>query len=404
MRQRVAILHQGFIPVYRVKFYELLNRAGAISYVVFHGAPPSDSGHHEVCRKFDFPNVRVVNRVVSLGGYRAIYQPVMKQVASGSYDAVVLGHEVKFLSNLMLFALCKLTGTPVLWWGHGFAKEEMRSLRIPLLSQAVEALKFQLARSADRYLVYSEGGSERLQQAGMPSEKIAMVRNTMDIEAECRLYTRLNRIDPAEIRQQFGFAPDSWILIYIGRLYKEKHIEELLELVRRINHQRLCNKPVEAVIIGEGPELNSLNALGQSIPGVRFTGAIYDPDIVAQYLRLAAAMVIPGKVGLAVNHAFAHGVPVITRRHHLHAPEVEYIEPGRNGLVIPGDFEVFLQTVADCLNGGHHVHMSAAALKARERLTLDYMVRTFHEAVSKRLRSIALVRGGEGLVRREGGE
>jgi glycosyltransferase involved in cell wall biosynthesis len=239
MRQRVAILHQGFIPVYRVKFYELLNQASDISYVVFHGAPPSDTGHHEVHQRFDFPNVRVVNRVVSLCGYRAIYQPVIKQIVSGSYDAVVLGHEVKFLSNLVLFALCQLSGTPVLWWGHGFSKEEMRPLRIPLLSKAVGALKAQLARSADRYLVYSEGGSERLQQAGMPEEKIAVVRNTIDIEAECRLYSRFNRMDPTEIRQKLGLALDSWVLLYIGRLYKEKRIEELLELVKHINYQRL---------------------------------------------------------------------------------------------------------------------------------------------------------------------
>jgi glycosyltransferase involved in cell wall biosynthesis len=385
MRKRVAILHQGFIPVYRVKFYELLNRAGAISYVVFHGAPPSGTGHHEVRQRFSFPNVRVENRVVSLGGYRAIYQPVIKQIVSGSYDAVVLGHEVKFLSNLVLFILCKLSGTPVLWWGHGFSKEEMRTLRVPLLSKAVEAFKYQLARSANRYLVYSEGGGGRLQQAGIPGKKIAVVRNTIDLEAECRLHSRFKHVDPLEIRQKFGLAHDSWVLLCIGRLYKEKRIEELLELVRRINHQQLCNKPVEAVIIGEGPEFETLKTLGQSISGVRFTGAIYDQALVAQYLRIATAMVIPGKVGLAVNHAFAHGVPVITRRHHLHAPEVEYIESGQNGLVIPGDFDGFVQTVVDYLNGGHHVSMSAAALKARERLTLDYMVRTFHEAVATTL-------------------
>jgi glycosyltransferase involved in cell wall biosynthesis len=196
-----------------------------------------------------------------------------------------------------------------------------------------------------------------------------------------------------QIRQQFGLAPDSWILLYIGRLYKEKRIEELLELVKRINDKQLCNKLVEAVIIGDGPELDSLNALGQSIPGVHFTGAIYDSDRLSQYLRIATAMVIPGKVGLAVNHAFAHGVPVITRHHHLHAPEVEYIEPGQNGLVIPGDFDVFLQTVVDCLNGGHHVHMSAAALKAREQLTLDSMVRAFHEAVSATLEEHRMAQG-----------
>jgi glycosyltransferase involved in cell wall biosynthesis len=338
-----------------------------------------------VHQSFHFPNVRVENRVVSLGGYRAIYQPVIKQIVSGSYDAVVFGDEVKFLSNLMLFAFCKLSGTPVLWWGHGFLKPELRPLRIPLLFKAVEAFKYQLARSADRCLVYSEGGSERLQQAGIPGEKIAVVRNTIDLEAECRLHSRFKQVDPLEIRRKFGLAHDSWILLCVGRLYKEKRIEELLELVRRINHQRLCIKPVEAVIIGEGPEFDSLKTFGQSIPGVRFTGAIYDQGLVAQYLRIATAMVIPGKVGLAVNHAFAHGVPVITRRHHLHAPEVEYIEPGQNGLVIPGDFDGFVQTVVDCLNGGHHIPMSAAALKARERLTLDHMVRTFHEAVATTL-------------------
>jgi glycosyltransferase involved in cell wall biosynthesis len=393
MRKRVAILHQGFIPIYRVKFYELLNRSNAISYVVFHGAPPSDTGHHEVRQRFHFPNVRVENREISLGGHRVIYQPFVKQIISDSYDAVVLGHEVKFLSNLVLFALCKLSGTPVLWWGHGFSKEEMRSLRIPLLSKAVEAFKYQLARSADRYLVYSEGGRERLQQAGMPGEKIAVVRNTIDLEAECRLHSRFKQVDPLEIRQKFGLAHDSWILLCISRLYKEKRIEELLELVRRINQQQLCDKPVEAVIIGDGPEFDSLRTMGQSIPGVHFTGAIYDQGLVAQYLRIATAMVIPGKVGLAVNHAFAHGVPVITRCHHLHAPEVEYIEPDQNGLVVPGDFDGFVQTVIDYLNGGHYVPMSAAALKARERLTLDYMVRTFHEAVATTLKESGVDQG-----------
>ena len=382
MRKRVAILHQGFIPIYRVKFYELLNRAGDISYVVFHGTPPSDTGHHEVQQTFDFPNVRVVNRQLSWWGYQLIYQPVIKQIVSGAYDAVVLGHEVKFVSNLILFVLCKLRGIPVIWWGHGFNKQEIRRLRIPFLSQAVEILKSQLACSADRYLVYSEGGSERLQQAGMPVEQIAVVRNTMDIDSECQLHARFKQVHPMKLREKFGLAPDSGILLFIGRLYKEKRIEELVELVRRLNQQQLCHQAVEAVIIGDGPEFDSLSTLGQSIPGVRFTGAIYEPELVAQYLRIADAMVIPGKVGLAVNHAFAHGVPVITRRHYLHAPEVEYIEPGQNGLIISGDFEVFVQTVADCLNNCHQVHMSAAALKARERLTLDYMVRTFHEAVA----------------------
>ena len=136
------------------------------------------------------------------------------------------------------------------------------------------------------------------------------------------------------------------------------------------------------MIIGDGPEGERLQQIGATIPGVHFVGALFDQTLIAQYLRVADAVVIPGKVGLAVTHAFAHGVPVITRDHRLHAPEVEYIESGFNGLIISGDFEVFLQTVADYLNSDRKSRMSEAALKTREQLTLKYMVRMFHDAVS----------------------
>ena len=86
-------------------------------------------------------------------------------------------------------------------------------------------------------------------------------------------------------------------------------------------------------------------------------------------LLLRLAVVIPRKVGLAVTHAFAHGLRVITRDHRRHAPEAEYIESGLNGLM---EISVFLQTVADCLNNDRQRRMSEAALKTREQLTLGY--------------------------------
>ena len=33
---------------------------------------------------------------------------------------MVLGHEVKFLSNILLALLCKARGIPVLYWGFGY--------------------------------------------------------------------------------------------------------------------------------------------------------------------------------------------------------------------------------------------------------------------------------------------
>src|ERR1700751_5414450 len=118
-----AILHQGFIPHYRVRFYELLNRPNGIEYIAFHGAPATNSGWVAAQGPFEFPNRWVNNRELRIGGWQAIYQPVIWEILSGRYDLVVLGHEIKFLSNILLALLCKARGMRVLYWGFGYHVE-----------------------------------------------------------------------------------------------------------------------------------------------------------------------------------------------------------------------------------------------------------------------------------------
>ena len=54
-----------------------------------------------------------------------------------------------------------------------------------------------------------------------------------------------------------------------------------------------------------------------------FRGPIYDSDTLSRIFRAGDALVIPGYVGLAVNHAFAHGLPVVTCQSPMHSPEIE---------------------------------------------------------------------------------
>ena len=204
------------------------------------------------------------------------------------------------------------------------------------------------------------------------------------LDEQRSLHAKFINADVLAIRQKYNLRPDSIILLYVGRLYKEKRIEELLQLVKRINSENLCQAFVEGVIIGDSPELTNLKENAKDNPGIHFLGAMYDQEIVAEYMRIASAMVIPGKVGLAVNHALAHGLPVITRESKLHAPEVEYIESGTNGLIIPGDFDEFVRQVVDCINSPQKLKgMSQEALETRESLSLEFMVKAFDEAVNK---------------------
>src|SRR5690606_40251021 len=60
---------------------------------------------------------------------------------------------------------------------------------------------------------------------------------------------------------------------------------------------------------------------------------------IARAMKLCRAVVIPGYLGLAINHAFAHGRPIVTRKHEFHSPEIEYLTEGEDSLLIPGRSE-----------------------------------------------------------------
>jgi glycosyltransferase involved in cell wall biosynthesis len=234
------------------------------------------------------------------------------------------------------------------------------------------------------FIVYTEGGAIKLLQDGLRSDKIIVVRNTIDMEEQRRLHAELLNRNPDRIRQAQELRAGSKILLYIGRLYKEKKVEELLMLVERLNSETLCHFLVEAVIIGGGPELPKLRRMAEKIQGVRFVGELYDQKAVAVFFRVASALVIPGAVGLAVNHAFSQGVPVITREHKYHGPEAEYIVSGYNGLIVPGDIHNFVRATAHFLNSPQdEERMAAGALETRERLTLEFMVKAFDLAVMR---------------------
>ena len=382
---RVAILHQGCIPTYREGFFELLNRAGQIEYTVFHGAAPAGSGLEEARGPFSFPNVRVKNRAVPVLGRTVVWQPVLRQLVMGGFDAVVLGHEMRFLANNLAFLSFKAAGRPVLLWGHGkeIATDVTGLAKLPR-ALAVAAKRVS-ARHANGYLVYTEGGRVRLVRDGVRPERISVLRNTIDTARERALAQQCRAFPELTLRSDLGLLPDSTVLAFLGRLYSEKRVHELPTAVSMAMARGWVEGPVEVVVIGEGPDLAGLRKRFGNLGWVHFPGARRGLD-AAKYLRLAAAVVIPGKVGLAVNHAFAHGVPLVTRAGDLHAPEVEYVEDGRNGLIVNGNDIDFAKALASLVRDCHlQQRLARGAGETSDSLQLHDMVTCFDRAVRRAL-------------------
>jgi glycosyltransferase involved in cell wall biosynthesis len=107
------------------------------------------------------------------------------------------------------------------------------------------------------------------------------------------------------------------------------------------------------LVIGSGPEQGAMEArvAREQIDDVHFLGALPAWADSAPYLYAADLMLMPGYLGLAVNHAFAFGLPVVSQASpdpaiRFHSPEVAYVLPGENGLLAPfGDPAALLAAV-----------------------------------------------------------
>jgi glycosyltransferase involved in cell wall biosynthesis len=384
-RGKVAILNHGYLPHYRVRFYELLAERGGFEYVVFHGAPPSWVGTPELKGPFAFSQRRINNHEFRVGPLTLIYQPVVWEILTGGYAAIVITSESKFISNLLLALLCKLRGIAVLHWGFGYHPprgSRESDVPNPLMLKITTAIKKWFTGIADGFIAYTKNGAEQLIASGYPRERTFFVQNTIDMTEQIRLYEAERGTDPQAIRREFGLRPDSAVFTFIGRLVPIKRVDQLIEAVRRINENRLSKHFVEAVIIGDGMCMDDLKAQANDVPGIHFLGHRPPNDEVARCLKISVASVVAGMVGLVANHALAHGIPVITRELDTHSPELEYIDHDVNGLIIPGDMDQFAATLARFADdAAWQTRLAKGALATRDGLRMDDMASRFDEAV-----------------------
>jgi glycosyltransferase involved in cell wall biosynthesis len=383
-RGKVAVLNHGYLPHYRMAFYELLAERGSFDYVVFHGAPPSWVGTPELKGPFAFPQRRVNNREFNIGPLTLVYQPVVREILTGGYDAIVITTEGKFISNQLLALLCKFRGIAVLQWGFGYhpprGSRERDVPNRPLLA-ITTFIKKRMTRLADGFIAYTKTGADRLVASGYPRERTFFVQNTIDMNEQLRLHEAERDTDPQQIRREFGLRPDSVVFVFIGRLVGIKRVDQLIEVIRRINSDGHSRHVVEALIVGSGECEEALKAQAVDVPGIHFLGALPPNDKVARCLKVSAAVVITGMVGLVTNHALAHGRPVITREIDTHSPELEYVEHEKNGLIVSGDLDALAATLGCFADSPEwQARLAEGALQTREGLRLEDMADRFDEA------------------------
>ena len=134
-----------------------------------------------------------------------------------------------------------------------------------------------------------------------------------------------------EIKREFGI-PFEKTVIFMGRMGAgngRKRVDHLVDIFRNLERRELG-----LLLVGSGlsDELKSRMNPDNTI----YLGEVQDPEDlqISKLCKMADLCVIPGHVGLGLNQAFYWGLPVITEEGD-HPPEIAYLKPGRNGIIVP---------------------------------------------------------------------
>ena len=205
---------------------------------------------------------------------------------------------------------------------------------------------------ADRVYVPTRSAAEGIVEAGVAPARVRTMTRGTDRE----------RFDPRRrargTRRRLG-SPRGTILLYVGRLSREKGVMALADAHRRASAAR---PELHLAIVGDGP---ARRELARALAGTRhrMVGALRGDDLAAAYAS-ADIFCLPSETetfGQVVTEAGASGLPaIVTDR----GGAAEQVRHGETGLVVPaGDLAALAAAIALL----HDVPAMRAAMSAAAR-------------------------------------
>ncbi|NEQ39714.1 MAG: glycosyltransferase family 4 protein [Okeania sp. SIO3I5] len=151
----------------------------------------------------------------------------------------------------------------------------------------------------DRVIIFSEIQKDLLTKLGVPSKKVAVIPNGVDVDkyspGVSNLKTELNA---------------SRVFLYLGRISTEKNVESLLKAWK---HSDMGNDSCLA-IVGDGPLAPSLQMFYGDVKGVSWFGYVSDEQRRIEILRGADVFILPSLVeglSLALLEAMSSGLACV---------------------------------------------------------------------------------------------
>jgi colanic acid biosynthesis glycosyl transferase WcaI len=163
---------------------------------------------------------------------------------------VVVGTSPQLLTVAAAYVVARLRGAPVVFELRDLWPESIRAVGAapagPVLRMLTAVARF-LYRHTDRIVAVTRSFVEILAEEGVPREKMAVVRNGVDLE-EFAPAARDNAF-----RRGLGVEADEFLVTYVGTIGMAHGLATLLDAAERTRGER-----VRYLVVGEGAERASM--------------------------------------------------------------------------------------------------------------------------------------------------
>lgn len=368
--KKVTIIYRT-IPQYRVEFYNQLRdslKMKGIQLDLIYG----NNGFSGRNDSVDLEWAKFLpNKSFKIGNVPFIWQPCINFIKNS--DLVIVEQANMLLINYFLIVKKILFKKKFAFWGHG---QNLQAPKDNLFN------KFKLAYidQSSWWFPYTDGVRKFLLNNGVSDSKITVVQNAIDTKELRKQYLSFSEDEINQLKSELSIQENDKVLIYCGALAKEKNLQFLLEVVKKI---WVSGVKIKLLILGNGPERNVIEEICRDSEYLTFVGPKFGIE-KAKYFRLSDLFLLPGAMGLAVLDAFAFETPIVTIQYPFHGPEIEYIKNFENGIIAEHSIEDYYEKVT-LLLGNQELRDSIIinGLAEIKFLNIEEMVNNFSTGIEK---------------------
>ncbi len=266
----------------------------------------------------------------------------------------------KFLLPFMLAN--RIKGIKMITWSHGINLQNKDN-------RLMNRFYYLRQRLAHALIIFSDNERQYIRAS---HKKLFVANNTLNFHD----FPIINA-SKEELKKKHRFNGKK-VVLCVGRMnINNRKADYLLEGFEK-------SPPTDTVMVIVGPGLTEAQEKrAGAIENVHVLGAVYDPVKINEIYKLADIFCMPGAIGLAVNHAFYYGVPVVVEDVDQ-GPEAVYLKHGQNGYLFKeAGIEDMMSKIKTLLQDKDlYESFSTRALETiKEEASIENMLAGFLEAI-----------------------